>query len=210
MHTPNSQNFSPKKGAVAVNAADAPPALRDARQRIVAALQRRALGEAGTGDGSPAPAAPSGGALFVHWERHLATRMGLSMDTVRGLREKHLQEGSDYGKQGRGRIMYSEKGAARLREVAKVPPPTSGEKVALEQQQEADAVVLIVWRKCPNAHIVLCHAPDKDPSNVGNRVRLWVKNNRHFRQGMEVKGRHMQDDLFEMLPSDAQFRKGVW
>lgn len=147
---------------------------------------------------------------FIHWERHVVKRIGLSLDVARELRGRWLVEGEDFARVS-NRIVYCEEGVQKLREKARVPEETTGEKTPPGKDLEGvQAVKMVVYRTVPNPRIVLCHLAGTAVPDLSNAVRLVVKSSKNFVRGMEAEGLRMdQEDLYELVGPTPR-RKGHW
>jgi len=120
---------------------------------------------------------------FLHWESHLANRLGIDRREIIRLRQKHLTENSDFVKNGR-RLLYSPSGAQKLAKL--VLPADELEKwlpTSVLEEPQADSQALYeftVRKKSHNAHVLECLDDDKAV------VVVRVRDSSNFLPGMRV------------------------
>lgn len=142
-------------------------------------------------------------------EARLTSVFGLSRNKLRALRVKILVEGVDWKFEHRA-ASYADSGIQKiaahlsLGRVASAPAASS----ALP-----DPITLLVWNpRLTNTRMILAYAPDTDPQESKNILRVRVRSSENFvrfvhGKPMAIKARHIQADLYE-LAGQCPRRKG--
>lgn len=162
-----------------------------------------------------APAAPAqkdAAPSFTVKERWLVGRLGLSRDTLRDLRAKHLQEGTHWALQG-NTVLLTEGAVEIIAGAAKIAAKDVRPLGLLTfPGWDGVNVILKVWRTFPrNPSIMECYYRDRDPRDRRNIVRVRVKDTSNFVQHMEVPARLIpgHSDFYECT-RPAPRSRGRW
>lgn len=164
---------------------------------------------------------------FVHPERDLATMLGVSQDDVKARRQAlQLTRGADWDLV-KNVVTYTEAGAKKILEALSVAPSAGGaeppaaadlapntppavpDPAAAEARATAwppaaagDVVDLICAKLPRNQRIILARAAD---APRGSFVRVRVKDSSKFTVGMELKARHLSEDLYQLEGHGPRF-----
>lgn len=160
---------------------------------------------------------------FTHREAHVAGAMGISRDTIRDLRKKHLREDTHWA-MDRGKVMLCDEAVRLLHEALRLATQTPAPAVNASQRraqatalpasrligpegnpgmllniQRGPEVILKAWHATRNTAILEAYHPGTDPSQRHNIVRVRVKSNENFVRHMELPARLVQPpDLYEL------------
>lgn len=133
-------------------------------------------------------------------EADLAKRLGLPRPTLRKIRADKLQEGKEWAEEG-GEVHLTLQGGKKVLEA--VGAFQGAEKKAGDVEQllglsvKDELLVLTVEGRTRNRHIVMAWVDD--PAPRAELVRVQVRDNRNFVEGMRVRARHVEEDLWELV-----------
>ncbi|MBM4165239.1 MAG: hypothetical protein FJ222_12485 [Lentisphaerae bacterium] len=161
--------------------------------------------------------------MYVHVEREVAEKLGLSRATIRAVREKVLVRGRDYDLEG-GAVKYTDAGLQRVElevgaktaapsttpspaenrrggEGQDSPPPASKapEGTLRDDFSPQEAVVVRGFR---NLRLIQAEI-------AGRLVRVRVRNSVNFVKGMRIPVRLLNGDLYELARRCPRWR-GRW
>lgn len=154
---------------------------------------------------------------FIHFETKAAYALGLNRDEMRGFRQQYLTEGVHW-MPVKKRIYLTQEGLDLILQKKALPRPASSlesagpgnvthgapaRQLLLKAPFEGE---LIAWNAPANERILLCIFPQDDLRNPQTIVRVRVRTNRNFVQGMKVRARHMEGDLYDMAGNLPRWR----
>lgn len=169
------------------------------------------------------------GSVYLHVERDLAEKFGLSHDVVKDARAAHLQRGADWDLI-KGLVTYSEAGRAKILRALGVqdepvaattlpasdpaatatdsaaniePAATPGEKNAENQPAHGEVRELAFVKRVSNRRTVL--------ARTAGGASAWVRvsDSSNFRPGMVLPARYLERDQWELARKAPRY-PGKW
>ena len=154
--------------------------------------------------------------VFVSvWESHLPAVLGINRNELRYMRQNELEEGTHWVWEGK-RIAYLPGGVEKIRALLKVDDEIlTPAQIVAQFPPLPPPVTLLVWNpRLVNKKLILAYAPDTDPHDSKNLLRVRVRSSENFLRmvhgkPMELKARHVQADLYELATPCPRW-KGRW
>jgi hypothetical protein len=148
---------------------------------------------------------------FPVWQSHLVTKLGISLDDFRELRDQHLQRDVDWRFGPDNHIVLTEAAALHLAGIVLAVEKDGRQPAVLPastlKPTEARLKVHRAGPLIPNPRLVEATL-DQDNAHhtAGTVVIVRVRNNLQFRKGDEITARH-HEGLFYDLTSGVPKRK---